>query len=153
MATTTTSTLVNNGPVRALGEGLNVARALFSWGKDATTTLSASVVVKMIPLPHGARVIDLIVKATFPGNTAGVFSVGDASDTDRYVTSASLTASSRVTRADNPAGFGHIISLSSSNINSYATIDVTFGAGATATFTACIDMTAFYIMDPSAVSG
>jgi len=144
MPITLTSTFVN-----AVRSGLTPLR--FTPGKmevyhvSATfngSTVTPGAVFQMVPIPTGARVYDVRVWSEWIGNAAGVFSVGDGSLTNRYVTSASLTASSRLTLAN--AGLGFKYSVSDDAIFRWDTIDLNVGAGATQCVTGSIMMTVWF---------
>lgn len=147
MATTLTSTLV---AARAAGTAfpkidpsrVNVVRASFNVNGG---TVTPGLVIQMLPIPTGCRVLRVDTVSEWAGNAAGVFSVGDGGSTTRYVVSASLTATSRVTSM-NGAGLNYKYSLSDdvAVINRFDTIDVVIGAGATQTGTGSILMTAWY---------
>ena len=149
MASTHTSTQVNGlGPLD-LVPGLNVQRVLFTLGTDSTLSLSTDDVIQMVAVPHGARILDVIVKARV-GNTEGAASVGDGSSTARYIAAFSLTATpAPVARLDSAGGAGFRYSISSTVITEpkFDTIDISMAGAWTSTRTAVFEMTVYYLMD------
>lgn len=113
-------------------------------------TVTVGQVVQMIPVPAGARILNLLVKSDWPAGTAGIFSVGDGSLTNRFVTagaSASLTAAGVITR--NVGGVGYKYSVSDDVVvgSRFDTIDFSVGAGATQTTTGSIQMAVWYVYE------
>lgn len=147
-ATTITSNQVKYGPVRGDTPGLNARHVNFVWGRDVgARSLSVSVCLQLVPIPDGARIIDIILSATFAGSQQGGYAVGDNSSTARYMTTQSMTASNVVQRLAVAAGAGFRYSLTQSDFVTWDTIDMTFSGALTSTRTCCIDMTVFYLMD------
>ena len=93
-AVTVSSRLVANNIVKA-NPGLNFAYV------EYTTSASYTVadVIQMIPIPHGARVLDVTVKIPNMAST-GEFNVGYTADPDRFLSSATATAARPVVRAN-----------------------------------------------------
>lgn len=147
-ATTITSQAVKAGPVRGDVVGLNYRQVHVDWGKDiGSRSLSTSVCLQMVPVPNGARIIDVILRATFPGSAQGGYAVGDGSSTARYMTTQSMTSSQVVQRLAVAAGAGFRYSVTESDFLTFDTIDVTFSGALTSTLTCCLDMMVFYLMD------
>lgn len=147
-ATTITSQQVKMGPITADWPGLNVKQVHIDWGKDiGSRSVSVSVCLQMLAVPDGARIVDLILRATFPGSTQGGYAVGDSSSTARYVTTTSMTTSQVVSRLAVAAGAGFRYSVTQSDFKTFDTIDVTFSGALTSTLTCCLDMTVYYVMD------
>lgn len=104
-------------------------------------TLTTGCVIQMVPIPTGARILDIVISAEFPGSTTGAFTVGDGSLTNRFVTVASLTATSRVTKLT--SNLGYKVSVSDDAVSRFDTIDISIGA-TTQTSTGSILMTVYY---------
>lgn len=100
----------------------------------------------MVPIPTGCRVLDIIIQSEWPGNTVGSFTVGDGSLTNRFVTNASFTASSRVTRLSSNLAYKY--SVSDDAALWFDTIDISVGTGSTRTATGSILMTVYYRYEP-----
>lgn len=146
-AVTVTSTQVNNGPILTTS-GLNVKRVQFKAGPDIAVTVCTSVCLQMVAVPDGARILDIITKATGIGAQLGNFQIGDGSLTARFQTATSITASTVVSRLNVPGGAGFLVSLTASHVPStFDTIDMTFVA-LTATRTMSIEMSVYYVMEP-----
>jgi hypothetical protein len=78
-------------------------------------------VVKMVPVPPRARVVEAIVSTQ---GQAATVAVGDGEDDDRYIASAAVTAG-QVSRLNRATGVGF-------NYIDADTIDIKFGAAPTA---------------------
>lgn len=143
MATTITSTLVQNTVV-ANNLGVNAAFAVYNFAATGIT-VSTSLCIQMVPLPHGARVLDLWVRNDSFGT--GAFAVGDSSTTARFVTADTSLAASLLKRLNVPAGVGYKISLTESDKNSFDTIDITLNGLPTVSASGCIAMCVYYLMD------
>lgn len=85
-------------------------------------------VFQMVPVPKGARVVEVIASALAQ---AATIAVGDGDDPDRYIASASVAAAA-VTRLNKAVGMGYRYTAND-------TIDITLGAtptdGGTVTLT------------------
>lgn len=152
MAVTITSSLVNavlagtyTIPVIP-GKVFAVTANMPAAGKLQAGTITSGQVIQMVPVPFGARVLDIILQSEWPGNTAGVFTVGDGSLTNRFVTAASLTASSRVTKLSSNLAYRY--SVSDDSTQRFDTIDINIGAGATQTATGSLLMTVYFRYEP-----
>ncbi|CAB4192443.1 hypothetical protein UFOVP1244_28 [uncultured Caudovirales phage] len=139
---TVTSSLVANLQVQR-NKGLNTAFCLYNFKKTGVTT-SASTYIQMVPLPNGARILDLWVRND--NLNTGAFSVGDSSLTTRFVTATSLAAT-LLTRMNNPLGVGYRVSLTASDENSFDTIDISFAGATSDSASGCIAMCVHYIID------
>lgn len=153
MPTTLTSTLVaaavaDGGRTLLARPGKPVcvyAQFAFNGG-----TVTVGQVIQMIPVPAGARILNLLVRSDFPAGTAGIFSVGDGSLTNRFITAganASLTTVGVITR--NVGGVGYKYSVSDDVVvgSRFDTIDFSIGAGATQTTTGTIQMAVWYVYE------
>ncbi len=145
------SALVVNGPVIADYPGLNVRAAQISWSRDfGGASVSVSVVAQMVPVPHGARILDVFARI-FTGNAQGGFVVGDGSLSNRFITGpVSITATPAVVARLNTAGgagFRYSISETSGLNPMYETIDLIFSGAVTSTLSMLFDMTVYYLMD------
>lgn len=92
---TLSSRLVANNKVRAR-VGLNEVYVEYT----TTASLTVGEVIRMIPVPHGARILDLWVKVPAV-NTAGEFNVGYEGDPDAFFVSDTMVTARpliRVTR-------------------------------------------------------
>ena len=151
MPTTLTSTLVA-AAVADGGRSLIVrpgkptcAYASFTFNGG---TVTVGQVVQMIPIPAGARILNVIVKSDWAAGSAGVFSVGDGSLTNRYVTAAaSITAAGVITRPDGGIGYKYSVSDDVVVGSRFDTIDFNIGAGATQTTTGTIQMAVWYVYE------
>ena len=142
---TLTSSAVTAGPITGDRAGLNVKHVKFQWAKDVgSPTLSVSVMLQLLPLPDGARLLDLVTMVSGQAGQVGSYVIGDGSSTNRYVTTLSLTASDIVSRA---TALGMRYSLTQSDYVTWETIDMKFQANVTSTRTLCVEMVAWYIMD------
>lgn len=144
MPTTLTSSQVNAVVAGTFFPNVNPGRLNASWASFnfGGSTLTVGQVVQMLAIPTGCVVHEILVSAEFTGNTAGLYTIGDGSLTNRYCTNASLTASSRTTRAS--SGIGWKISVSDDSTTRFDTIDISIGAGATQTLTGSIQMVCYY---------
>ena len=142
MAVTCTSTLVQNLKVKST-PGVIGVYCVYDFFKTGVTT-SASTVIQMIPVPHGARILDLWVRND--NLNTGAFSVGDGSSSVRFVSSTSLAAT-LLTRMNVAGAIGYKVSLTASDQNSYDTIDISFGGATSDSASGCIHMCVFYTMD------
>lgn len=144
MATTLTSSQVNAVVAGTFFPKVTPGRLNATWASFniGGGTLTAGQVVQMLAIPTGCVVHDILVSAEFTGNTAGFYTIGDGSLTNRYCVNASLTATSRTTRAT--SGVGWKISVSDDSTTRFDTIDVSIGAGATQTLTGSILMVCYY---------
>lgn len=146
---TITTTTVANGPVR-VRQGLNFAYATFDFFDAAKfgASISNTLCIEMIPLPHNARVIDMFV--TFYDRTDGVYTVGDTSLTNRFITTLSLTADAQTNLLNAPGGAGFKISLTASDESFWEPVVIyTTTAIASASRTGCVHMGVYYLMEPN----
>ena len=146
MALTLTSTQVQSGVARYWHAGLNCVNVTFHPG----VSISPSTHVQMVKIPAGAVIVDIATCGNFP-LTTGTYSVGDGSLSNRFITAQSLTASSRIARLNNSAGFGYTISVGTTvdAVDAYDTIDVSMlvtAGSETATFS--LQMTVWYLQPP-----
>jgi len=112
----------------------------------ATETISAGLVLQMVPVPSGARILGVTVAMGIPLDAAaGVFSVGDGSLTNRFITGASISTSivARMTQ-----GLGYKYSLSDGVVAPlrFDTIDVNFGA-VSQTTTGSLIMQVYWVVE------
>lgn len=147
---TITTTTVKRGPVWNTSRGINFAYAEFDFG-DAIkfgASISNTLVIQMVPIPHGAKIVDMF--ATFYNRTDGVFTVGDNSLTNRYITSLSLSSDAQTNLLNNPAGAGYKISLTASDESLWEPISIfTTTAILSASTTGCVHMGVYYLMEPA----
>lgn len=128
--------------------GITSVTGIFAHG--AATDLDTDDCIKMVPIPKGATILDVIVavKAAGLDTSTGIsWTVGDVDatdDLDRYVTAQTTVGRSSaggVARLNNPLGAGYTFAAD-------GTIDITVGAGATTNVaTGHITLTAIYTMD------
>jgi len=142
MAVTCTSTLVQNLQVQR-NKGVNTVFCLYDFKKTGITT-SASTYIQMVPVPNGARILDLWVRND--NLNTGAFTVGDGSLSTRFIASTSLAAT-LLTRMGNQLGAGYRVSLTVSDENSFDTIDISFGGATSDSASGCIAMCVHYIID------
>lgn len=140
---TVTSTLVTNLKVTR-NLGLNVATCVFDFKAQGVTS-TASLVIQMVPVPDGARILDLWVRND--NFVAGGFVVGDGSLSNRFITGASLSAAGQLTRLNVAGGAGYLVSLTASDQNSYDTIDFTMNGSPSSSASGTIVMTVFYVVE------
>jgi hypothetical protein len=105
MATTVSSRLVANNIVRAGIGGIQGVYIEYT----TTATVSLGTVIRMVPVPHGARIVDLWVKVPGQGS-AGSFNVGISTNPDLFLASETQTAARPVVRAN--LGLPHDVSVS-----------------------------------------
>lgn len=147
VATTVTSGQVAHKEAYGETPGLNVRHAKLNWRSDmGSDTLSVSVCAQMVPMPHGARILNVVAQVTGQAGQVGSYVVGE-SLTNRFLTVMSLTASTVVNRNFQAAAYGYRISVSESDNVVLDTIDLTFGANVSSTLTLCVDMLVYYVMD------
>lgn len=148
MPTTLTSTFVNNyraGLVTIpILPGKLCAITVQKTTFGAAETVTAGQVIQMVPIPTGCEIADLFVVANWVGNDTGAYTIGDGSLTNRFCIGASLTASSRITKATSGIGYKYSVSDDVATPLRFDTIDISIGAGATQTFTGSILMTVYY---------
>ena len=140
---TVTSTLVTNLKFQR-NPGLNIVYCMYDFKATGITT-STSLVVQMVPVPDGARILDILVRND--GFVTGGFVVGDSSLSNRFITGASLSAAGQLTRLNVPGGAGYIVSLTASAQNSYDTIDWTMNGATSDSASGCIHMTVWYVVE------
>lgn len=146
---TITTTAVANGPAK-LNVGLNFAYSTFDFAdaRKFGASISNTLVIQMVPLPHRARVVDLFV--TLYDRTDGVYTVGDNSLTNRFMTVLSCTADAQTDFMNAPHGAGYVVSLTASDESLFYPISVfTTTATASASTTGCIHMGVYYLMEPN----
>ncbi len=143
---TVTSTTVQNRKI-VHHEGVNAAYTVFNF-KERHETASVTLVLQMIPLPDRSRILDLwVAGGVAPAD--GAYVVGDASLTNRFITSTSL-ATTVFTRLNARGGFGHKVSLSTSGTreNLPYTVQLSLNSGTpTASTSYCIGMCVYYIIE------
>lgn len=149
MAITFTSSHVNNGVARYWHTGVNAVTVVWNAG-SAASSMSPSTVVQMVKVPNGAVILDVVATGNFP-LTTGTYAIGDGSLSDRFITAASLTASSRVYRLNNGAGLGYTISVGTTvdAVAAFDTIDaqLLLTAGSE-TATCSLQLTVYYLVPP-----
>lgn len=146
---TITATSVQNGPT-ITRPGLNFAYGTFDFRKAAGfgASISNSLFIQMVRVPHNARIIDIAV--TLWDRTDGGFAVGDLSLSDRYITALSMTTDGQTNLLNNAAGAGYKISLTASDEASWEPIILqTTAAMATGSTTGCVQMGVYYLMEPN----
>lgn len=144
MARTVTSTAVKNGPCLDLGPYVQAHTVVYGF-EESGVSISASLTIKMIPIPHQARILQ-IHTTIYSAVNAGGFIIGDDSLTNRWVTLTSLSTSDHY-QAINSGVYGYKVSLTASDVNAFETIDFMFTGAPTSTLTGCIHMTAVYYVD------
>lgn len=115
---------------KALRVGLVSVVATYS----VNTSLSTGDVLQMIKVPVGARVVDL--KVTYDSSGQGSMIVGDAVDTDRYITEVAVSA-----------GLNTVQTMNNGTVAPYTystddTIDIVFSLSSQQPSTGAIYMTA-----------
>lgn len=146
---TITATCVQNGPTLTR-QGLNYASGTFDFSKAAGfgASISNSLFIHMVRVPHNARIID--VRVTLYDRTDGGFAVGDLSLSDRYITALSMTADGQTNLLNNNAGAGYKISLTASDEASWEPIIFqTTNATSTLSTTGCVHMGVYFLMEPN----
>lgn len=141
MATKTSTAVGSTVMPRLIHAGVNVVNAVFVAGG---ATVSAGDVIQMVKVPHGARIVDVMVGGNSVNTGLGI-SVGDGSLSNRFITTVSLSSTSLIFRMNNPAGMGHAVSLSDDATVQYDTIDITVQDTASASVTASIELTVWYV--------
>jgi hypothetical protein len=143
---TVSSTLVNNRICMAR-PGLNVTYCLYNFAAQGITT-STSLVIQMVPVPHKARILDVVIGND--GFVTGGFVVGDSSLSNRYITVTSLTTSTigQIARMNAAGGAGFKISLTASDEPGlFDTVDLTLNGATSDSASGCIHMTVYYILE------
>jgi hypothetical protein len=146
MATYSSPSVTNVTPAtaRVVHAGLQTA---YSGVYNASgSTLSASDVIQMCVVPHGAIIVDIQVSG-HGGAASHTIKVGDGGDDDRFGT-ITLSATSAFLRTNAGTGHAYQYSLSDDATTRYDTIDLTVQANGSATTTASIVMTVIYYMPP-----
>lgn len=144
--TITTSAVASYTP-RAV-KGLNFAYSEFDFAdaRKFGASISNTLVIQMVAVPHGARIVDMFV--TLYDRTDGVYTVGDLSLTNRYITALSCTANGQTNLLNNAVGAGYKISLTASDEHSWEPIIIyTTTATASASTTGCVHMGVYYLME------
>ena len=124
------------------------------WNPNGTS-FSTGDVVQFIAVPDHARILDVMF--TRSGDAvidSMIASVGDASNTSRWISGASLSTTTGVflVRAQNGQGLNYLISLSSSNeAVAFETIDLT-AVSLSPCITGSYQMTVFYMYEPGSTS-
>lgn len=109
-------------------------------------TLSASDVIQMCAVPHGAIIVDIQVSG-HGGATSHTIKVGDGGDDDRFGT-ITLSATTQFLRTNAATGHAYQYSLSDDAVPRYDTVDLTIQTSGSVTATASIIMTVYYYMPP-----
>ena len=123
---TLSSRLVANNIVKARQPGTNFAYVEYT----TTASLTVGDVIQMVPVPHGARVLDVWAKV--PGiGTAGEFNVGHTADPDRFLKSDTMVAARPVVRATLGLPLDISISDDIDGPLRYDTIDIQFAGQST----------------------
>ena len=139
---TRTSTAVANLRVRAIHAGLQTAEASFNSGPSQ----SAGDVIQMVPIPHGAVIVDVMVTGA-PGGDFYVLDVGTGADPDVFIDDGSLTISA-VLRMSQKLGHGFRVSISDDIVPHFETVDITIVSGSM-TATASLKLSVTYYMAPA----
>jgi hypothetical protein len=129
-------------PVRA---GLSLCSFTGEYALPATNDLDTNDLLKMVPIPNGATVLDVIADIPTGGLDTGTsitWTVGDDGDEDRYITTQTVGQSSA----------GGIVRMNAAGgtykYTADNTIDIKITAGAgTNTTTGTIKLTVIYTMD------
>lgn len=105
MATYDSPAVAAGVPPRAIHAGVTQASASFA----LTAALALNDVVRMVKVPRGATVLDVVLATTDldTGSPAIVLDVGDGDDADRFVDGATIGQGGGVARMNNPAGARH----------------------------------------------
>ncbi|CAB4192468.1 hypothetical protein UFOVP1244_30 [uncultured Caudovirales phage] len=114
------------------------------------TSLSTGDVIQFVAVPDHARILDVMVSRDSGVVDSMILSVGDASNTSRWISSGSMSATTGVymLRAQNGQGLNYLISLSSSNeAVAVETIDLTV-VSLSPCVTGSYQMTVFYMYEP-----
>lgn len=147
---TITSSLVQGRMVYRDHRGLNAVYCNFDFhntpGAQGRETLSNSLIIQMIPLPDQARILDMWFRSDRA--TTGGYTIGDSSQTNRFMTG-SFSAAGQLTRVAQSA-MNYKVSLTASDINSFYPIMVTIKGTPTASATGCIAMCVYYTIDYTA---
>ena len=145
MATTATTRAGASKPVKDNIRGVNAVTCSHS----VTANPTAADILQLVPIPKGARILDVIVTMTdldTNGAPTVTFTVGDTQTTstaNRYVTTSTVGQTGGVARLNNQVG--HLFTFGTDG-----TVDLTWGVAA-ATFAAgTITCTATYVTDLAA---
>jgi hypothetical protein len=143
------STQCTAGSGRSPRAGLGITSITGTYSLPATNDLDTNDCIKMVNIPAGATILDVIVDIPSGGldtSTGVSWTLGDTDatdDLDRYITTSTVGRSSAggIVRMNNAAGHGYKFAAD-------GTIDITISAGAsTNTTTGDIIVTVFYTMD------
>lgn len=143
MATKYSTQVTNNEGPRNIQAGLQTVVGVYN---SNGTSLSASDVIQMVRVPHGAIIIDRIISGVIPGD-AFLVKIGDGGDDDRYGT-VTLSATAQCLSGNAAAGHAYQVSLSDDATVRYETIDLTISTAASQTTTSSIVLTVNYFMAP-----
>lgn len=143
MATFVASTAQSDVMPRALYAGVQAVYGEYT----LTATLSAGDVIKIVKVPHGARIVDTILKTSGALGDAGKLNVGDDGDHDRLI--ASADASVKITGQHiNTGEVGYKYTVSDAAVNRYKDILVTASDfTGTGTASAVIGLMVLYHLD------
>ena len=125
----------------AIHAGLNVRVGVHSLNG---TSLSAGDVLQMVPVPHGATVVDTILQTKCD---KVAFTVGDGDDADRYIVTTTMSDSAAAQHAQTGVGHQYDISDDVADDLRYDTVDVTVGTVTSATSGGSVILTVLYHME------
>lgn len=139
MASTFESSKVADGiPTRTLN-GLNSVKATY----NVATALVVNDVIKMVKVPKGARIVDIILACGVldtDGTPAVVLAVGDGTTAGRFITGSTVGQAGGVVRLGVAAGLGYVYTADDTIDIKATTAADALAAAADVTLTVIYDM-------------
>lgn len=142
-----TVTATRAGATKTARDGVGTHTVLSSY--SITANVTANDVLQMVPVPKGARIVDVVLTSTdidTHGTPTVTMIVGDTDstdDTDRYITSSTIGQTGGVARLNNQVG--HLYEFTADG-----TIDITFPAVAATFASGTITLAVTYLTDDAA---
>lgn len=143
MATVTASRAAASQPVK---DSINNGTVTVCASYSITANPTASDVLQLVPVPRGARVIDVVLAATdldTNGTPTITMTVGDGGSANRFITTSTIGQTGGVARLNNQ--LGHLYEYTADD-----TIDVTFGVASATFASGTITLTVTYTTDSAA---
>lgn len=131
MATLKGSKATSGVQARRLHAGVYAEEAVYT----SSATMSAGDVIQMVKVQEGERVVDVMLASP---TEPVLLSVGDGNDTDRYVSTASVTTT--IVRMTNQAGMGYEYTADD-------TVDIRYKGGQSATTSVVLKLTVWKVSD------
>lgn len=141
-----TVTATRAGASYPLKDSINNGTVTVCSTYSITANPTAADILQMVPVPRGARIIDVTLSATdldTNGTPTITMLVGDGGDNDRFITSSTIGQTGGVARLNAQTGFLYEYTADD-------TIDVTFGVASATFASGTIQLAVTYTTDSAA---